>query len=409
MAEFLYQAIGPGAHRGEGHIEAPSRPEALRLLEQRGLQVIALKSDQKPATTQSKMPRTADTLTLLTRSQIILFTEELSDLLEAGLQLEPALRSMEQRQELSGLKEVVSGLRQKVTEGISFSTALRESVAGFGELYCNIVTAGEMSGSLAKLLRRQAQYLQTVDELQHRVVQSFIYPSFIFAAGTVLITVFMTYLVPQLTRLLKESGKTLPLATRLLIDFSDFASKYGLWILGLLILAAIAVALSIQKPAGRLKWDRFILGLPVIGPVLTARLYAQFSQTLANLVGNGIPLLKGLQLSRRAAENTYFGTLLDRILKIVGDGGSFTRALRSAGHFPPLFVDIVAVGEQTGDLASALEKAAVRYDRELSRRIQRMTSLIQPLIIVAMALLVGLVAYSMITGIFQTITGLRAH
>ena len=412
MATFVYTALAPNASRSGGEIEAKSRQEALRILEGRSLQVISLRSGEKaapPERTSSLEPPSGAGPILLTGGQIIVFTEELSDLLDAGLQLEPALRSMQQRQELSGLKEVVALLQEKVTEGSSFSRSLREASASFGELYCNIVEAGELSGSLPKLLRRQARYLQTVDDLQNRVVQAFIYPSFIFTAGGVLIVVFMTYLVPQLTRMLKETGKTLPLATRLLIGFSDFAAAYGLWILGFFLIAGIAFAMAIRRPEGRFAWDRFILKTPVLGPVLTARIYAQFSQTLGNMVGNGIPLLHALQLMHRAAENTYFAGLLGRILEVVGDGGSLTRALRTAGHFPPLFVDIIAVGEQTGDLAAALEKAATRYDRELSRRIERMTSLIQPTIIVVMALLVGMVAYSMITGIFQTITGLRVH
>lgn len=412
MPDFLYKAVERNGRLDQGSIAAHTRPEALQLLERKGLQVVSLKNSAAANVSVSASSRPSESSrqsALLSREQIILFTEELSDLLEAGLQLEPALRSMETRQELGGLKEIVMRLRERITEGTAFSVALRDSRAGFGELYCNIVAAGELSGSLPKLLRSQVTYLQTIDELQHRVVQSFIYPSFIFVAGLVLITVFMTYLVPQLTRLLRESGKSLPLATRILIDFSNFMAAYGLWILGFLILLGCLAAAAIQRPEGRMAWDRMKLRLPVVGPVLTARIYAQFSQTLANLVANGIPLLTGLQLSHRAAENVYFAHLLDQILNLVGDGGSFARALRSVGHFPPLFIDIVAVGEQTGDLAASLEKASNRYDKELSRRIQRMTSLIQPLIIVVMALLVGMVAYSMITGIFQTITGLKAH
>ena len=417
MPIFLYTAIASGSGPTSGEIEARSRPEALRALEQRALQVVSLRVREtgEPASAATPLPSrhaaaSADPSRFhLSRAQIILFTEELADLLDAGLQLEPALRAMGQRQELRGIGEVVAVLRDRVTEGIGFSTALRTASPSFGDLYTNMAAAGEMSGSLAKILRRQAKYLQTMDDLQSRVLQAFVYPSFVFGAGAVLIIVFMTYLVPQLTKLLTETGKELPLATRILIAISDFLGVYGLWMLAAALIGGAFFVTAIQQPEGRLRWDRAKLRLPLIGAVLTARLYAQFSQTLGNLVGNGIPLLNALRLMGQASDNAHFTHLLKRILNLVGDGGSFTRAMRTVGDFPPLFVDIVAVGEQTGDLPAALEKAAIRYERELSRRIERMTGMIQPLVIVVMALMVGAVAYSMITGIFQTITGLRVH
>lgn len=415
MPTFSYQAIDSKGKRSQGNLEARSRTEVFGRLSQEGLQLLSLKQTEAdsviPPEPRSVRPRAAaapgDGILLLTRGQIILFTEELSDLLEAGLQLEMALRAMERRQELNGLKEVVVALREKVVEGISFSAALRSVSDSFGELYCNLVSAGEISGSLSNILRRQANYLQTIDELHNRVVQALIYPSFIFGAGILLMTVFMSYLVPQLTRLLSETGKAMPLPTRIMIGISDFATHYGLFVLAVLILAGLGFWSAIRQPRGRRWWDEQKLKLPLIGSVISARYYAQFSQTLANLVANGIPLLNALRLVQAATPNVYFRGLLTGIIEAVGEGRSFSKSLQNTGYFPPLLVDMVSVGEQTGDMAMALEKVAARYDRELSRRIQKLTTLIQPVIIVIMALLVGFVAYSMISGIFQTISGLR--
>ncbi|MDR1146079.1 MAG: type II secretion system F family protein [Verrucomicrobiales bacterium] len=411
MAVYVYHAVGADGRKVTAELEAGSRREVFRQLDQQRLQPVAVELKQGSASAaqlgQPSARAAADDGLVLRRAQIILFTEELSDLLEAGLQLEPALQTMERRSELGGLKQLVLVLREKVVRGVSFSAALRTSSRSFGELYCNLVAAGELSGSLPNILRRQARYLQTLDELQNKVIQSLIYPSFIFGSAALLMVIFMTYLVPQLTKLLAETGKSMPLATRLLVGFSELAGHYGWLVLAAAAVAGLLFGLHIHRPEGRLWWDRQKLTLPLIGAVIAARFYAQFSQTLANLVGNGIPLLNALKLLQFAIPNAYLQALFVRITAVVGEGGSFSRALKNTGHFPPLFVDMVAIGEQTGDMAAALEKVAARYERELTVRIQRLTALIQPVIIVVMALLVGVVAYAMISGIFQTISGLR--
>lgn len=410
MSLFNYQALRSNGEMVSGELQAQSRSEAYRKLDQQKLQPISLSQKEGGVPVEAGgNPLPSQDPIHLSRSQIILFTEELSDLLDAGLQLETALRIMEERTELSGLKQVTVILRQKVRDGMNFSSALRSVSTSFGELYCNLVAAGEVSGALPKLLRKQTSYLLTVEELQSRVLQALIYPAFIFGAGTILLFVFMTVLVPQLTVLFTKTGRGLPLATRSLIAVSDFFAHYWWAIIGVTILGSLAFWRFIQTPEGRFWWDKTRLRIPIIGPVLRARSYAQFAQTMANLVSNGIPMLNGLRLTHKAAGNVYFQSLLAKVIDLVGQGGALSLALKRVGGFPALFVDIVAVGEQTGDLASAFEKIGNRYEKELGKKIQRLTELIQPVVIVLMALLVGLVAYSIITGIFQGVSGLRVN
>jgi type II secretory pathway component PulF len=331
----------------------------------------------------------------------------MSDLLDAGLQLEPALRVMEGRKELSGIKSVASALRQQVREGSSLSSALRLVSPSFGDLFCNLVSAGELSGSLPQLLRRQATFLVAMDDLRKKVVSALIYPAMIFFLGIGLIFLFMTYLVPQLTSLFQKTGKDLPLLTKLLVQTSDFFSHYW-WAI---IAAAAAVVFGflqfIRMPLGRTWWHTTQLRLPLFGSVLRRRYYAQFSQTMANLIANGIPLLNSLRLMTSATGNVHLRRLTEQVVEMVGEGGSLSRALQRVGEFPPLFIDMIAVGEQTGDLAQALERIGRRYDKELNISIQRLTSLIQPVVILIMAGMVGLIAYSIINGIFDAISGLR--
>lgn len=417
MPLFSYSAVDRSGQKISGEFDVASKAEAYKRLDREKLQPISLIQKNgaiiSSAGTSTK-PKTGAPVPpkgpiKLSRKQIILFTEEMGDLLEAGLQLEPALRVMEEREEMSSIKTVTAALRQQVRDGVNFSTALRQASPSFGDLYCNLVSAGELSGALPQILRRQAQFLVTIDELQSRVIQALIYPAFICGAGLILLFVFMTVLVPQLTVLFKKTDRGLPFVTKALIGVSDFFVDYWWALIGLAAIAAIVFFRVIASPVGKLWWHRVQLRLPLIGPVLTARYYTQFSQTMANLLGNGVPLLSALKLMNSATPNVYMRGIMGRVVDIVGEGGSFTRALKRVGNFPALFLDMVAVGEQTGDLSAALEKVGKRYDKELTKKINRLTSLIQPVVIVVMALLVGVVAYSIITGIFQAISGLRVR
>ena len=411
MALFSYHAVRRDGGRVSGQVEAQSRTEAFRKLDRESLQPISLVQQEGVETNGARAPEISGALPTrnirLSGGQIILFTEEMSDLLDAGLQLEPALRVMEGRKELSGIKAVASALRQQVREGSSLSSALRLVSPSFGDLFCNLVSAGELSGSLPQLLRRQATFLVTMDDLRKKVVSALIYPAMIFFLGIGLIFLFMTYLVPQLTSLFLKTGKDLPLLTRLLVQTSDFFSHYWWAIIAVAAAAVFGFLQFIRMPLGRTWWHTTQLRLPLFGSVLRRRYYAQFSQTMANLIANGIPLLNSLRLMISATGNVHLRSLTEQVVEMVGEGGSLSRALQRVGEFPPLFIDMIAVGEQTGDLAQALERIGRRYDKELNISIQRLTSLIQPVVILVMAGMVGLIAYSIINGIFDAISGLR--
>ena len=411
MALFSYHAVRRDGGRVSGQVEAQSRTEAFRKLDRESLQPISLVQQEGVETNGARAPEMSGALPTrnirLSGGQIILFTEEMSDLLDAGLQLEPALRVMEGRKELSGIKSVASALRQQVREGSSLSSALRLVSPSFGDLFCNLVSAGELSGSLPQLLRRQATFLVAMDDLRKKVVSALIYPAMIFFLGIGLIFLFMTYLVPQLTSLFQKTGKDLPLLTKLLVQTSDFFSHYWWAIIAAVAAAVFGFLQFIRMPLGRSWWHTTQLQLPLFGSVLRRRYYAQFSQTMANLIANGIPLLNSLRLMTSATGNVHLRTLTEQVVEMVGEGGSLSRALQRVGEFPPLFIDMIAVGEQTGDLAQALERIGRRYDKELNISIQRLTSLIQPVVILIMAGMVGLIAYSIINGIFDAISGLR--
>ncbi len=409
MPVFVFEAVNRGGKRVRGELTAQSRSEVFKKLDIDRLQPITIEekdgvNGRKPSVAE----RSAVTTKIrLSRTQIIRFTEELSDLLDAGLQIDPALQVMEKRKELSALKNVAGALRSRVREGTSLSTAMRAVCPSFGDLYCNLVSAGELSGSLPELLRRQAQFLVTINDLQQKVFAALTYPAMIFVVGIGLIFIFMTYLVPQITVLFEKTGKEIPLLTRLLIQTSGFMANYWWAILGTVVGVIVGFWQLIHTPGGRRWWHHTQLGLPVAGGVLRGRFYAQFAQTLANLVQNGLPLLSGLQLVKGGTGNEYWQTLIQKVTDYVGEGGSFSRGLEKLTDFPPMFIDMIGVGEQTGDLAKALDKVGQKYDKELNLKIQRLTALVQPVVIFLMAGMVGIIAYSIINGIFDAVSGLQ--
>jgi len=427
MPVFAYKALSRKGAVSNGKIDAADRSEALRLLDRQGLQPVNLKqtSDEAPSSGSSKTAKqearrvrvaadaagdgadVPDGPIKLKRPEVVLFTEELSDMLSAGLQLEPALKSMENRQELGNLKAVSNKIRQFVRDGVNFSTALRKTSPSFGPLYCSLAAAGEASGALDTILKRQAHYLKTLAELQSRLMLALIYPAFLVVAGIVVSVVFVTTLIPQLTSLIESTpGGKVPLGAAILIAVSEFLTKW--WIVIGVALVALLIFFKAWKDnaANQPTWDRMKLRLPLVGPVVSSRFYVQFLETMANLVGNGLPLLRALELSRDATQNLSLRSQLDKVIEQVGDGRAFSKALIRTGTFPPLLIDMIAVGEQTGRIDQSLRRAAERYDKQLNKDLQRIMALIMPSVLIVMAALIGTMAYLMITAIFQTISSL---
>lgn len=408
-AVFQYIALDATGAQVEGEIAARSRAEAVSLLGRRMLQPVSLHafgedSGLRKSKTASKV---AFTEIALSTRDIISFTEELADLLDAGLQLDPALKIMESKDGASRVGRTAARIREMVREGTRLSQALPSVSKRFDGLYSNLVAAGETGGALGIILRKQVEYLTVMQELRAKVVQALIYPSFVFAAGILLMVIFMTVLVPQLSMLFSKGGKGMPLPTQILISMSELFAGWWWLLLTILVFAVIGGVAFISKPKGKAVFHRFQLRIPLAGAVIKSNFFAQFAHTLANLTANGIPLLDALRLFRNATTNLYLREVLSRAAERVGEGAALSRVLAHTGAFPPDFTDLVSVGEQTGNLPAALAKTATRFDKELSVRIARITALIQPVVIILLAVMVGLFAYSILSGIFQAVGGLR--
>lgn len=428
MPLFSYKALATNGTVATGEIEASDRPEALRVLDKRGLQPVNVKESSKVVPEKaSKNPKKKEVAMpprrrekssekeedlpdgplKLKRAEVILFTEELSDMLGAGLQLEPALRSMENRQELGSLKAVSQRIRVIVRDGVNFSVALKKVSPSFGPLYCSLAAAGEASGALDTILKRQAHYLKTLAELQSRLILAMIYPAFLILVGVGVAIVFVTTLIPQLTELIKNTpGGKIPFAIQMMTSFADFVRAWWIVIVLVIVGAGLFFKAWTDNEENKPRWDEMKLKLPLLGAVISSRFYVQFLETMANLVGNGLPLLRALELSRDATQNHSLRSNLNDVINQVGDGRAFSKAMIRSESFPPLLIDMIAVGEQTGKIDQSLRRAAERFDKELDKDLQRVMALIMPAVLIMMALLIGSFAYLMITAIFQTISNL---
>ncbi|MGI8604855.1 MAG: type II secretion system F family protein [Verrucomicrobiales bacterium] len=406
MPHFLFQALAAGGDKIAGALDASTRSEAFRLLEAQQLSPLEVVEKARAVKSDSALD---GPLPRLKRGKLIFFTEELADLLEAGLPVQQALGVMAEKQQDPMIRRASALVRLRLRDGETLSASFRQASPSFDDLYTQLVAAGEASGTLSGVLGRMAQSMAQMHELQRRFTQAMVYPAFMIGACALLMGVFTLVLVPQLTGLLAKTGQQLPAVTRLLLRFSGFCTA-NFWImLGSAAALFALFRLLLATRGGRQWWDGAKLKIPLLGPILETRFYAGFTQALGNLVSNGIPLLSALKLLHRASPNRFFQRRLGQVIESVSSGDPLSTSMRRTGGFQELISDIISVGEQTGHLAKSLLKAAARYDKELDVRIKRLTSLISPVIIVFLAIVVTVVAYCIVSSIFSAVSGIRSQ
>ncbi|MEM6883839.1 MAG: type II secretion system F family protein [Verrucomicrobiota bacterium] len=404
MPAFHYEAATLDGRKTSGSLDAADRRDALMQLDRMDLQPITLTQKGKitEVATEPGVPK-------LNSKQIILFTEDLCDLLESGLQLDPAVAVLEKRQSSSAIRSVASRIRKQLREGHNFSNALAFSSPSFSQLYCSIAEAGETGGILPRIMRQHVIFLHALSELRSKAIQALIYPAFILLAGCLVLVLFVTQLVPQLESLFGQTGKEPPVLTQMLMGISSFMLQYWWLLAAAAFIGFTGFQLAIQSESGKFWWGRTRQTMPGFGPIMKAHFLAQFSKTLGSLLANGIPLLAALKLVRNGITNPYYAEALDRGIRDVGDGASLSMALKKTDTFPALFLDLVTVGEQTGQLARSLEKASERFEKEMDVKIRQLIAMIGPAVIILLAFIVGVVTYSVVTSIFEAVQGVRSR
>ncbi len=433
MPDFRFVARSSSGQLLDGTVSAPDRAAAIVQVEKKGAVPISITpveaaAASSPGKATSKAPDKsltkapakspspkaaapeveAGAVNSLSHAHRHLFTEQLAHLLGAGMTLDEALGVLVRRLKQPNLQALSKGLHRALVDGRSLSQALRDYPRIFSPLYVNLVSAGEASGSLAEILRRLVAYLADVKALRDRVKQALLYPAVLVVAGIGLIITFMTVMVPKLTGFFKGTGQPLPGATRLLVNANAVIVNY--WWVGVLAGAGAFAGFKAftSRPEGRLAWDAFMWRLPLYSRIVRYRFYAQFARTLGTLVENGVTLLRALELLEDIAGNEYVRQKMMAIRRAVVDGANLSTALTEQKLFPELFVDMLAVGEQTGKFGPTMQMIADVYERELDQQIQVVSTLIPPLVMIVIAAVVGLVVYGIMSAVFGLTQNLRA-
>ena len=342
--------------------------------------------------------------------ELATFTQQLANLLNSGMPLTVALHSMSHLESRGIPTDVSKDLRQEVMEGRSMSDAMTKQPVIFSDLYVNMVKAGESSGALVEVLRRMAKHFQQFAEVQAKFTAALIYPALVCCVGMLLISFFMFFMLPKFMEMFQGFDIQLPWPTRFLMGFSHAITN--VWCLagfGLVVGVLLVVFDKYRKSEnGRRRLDELKMKLPIFGKVVKLNLFGQFARTLATLLQNGVPVLTALKITEQVMPNQIIKDAVAKAREEVTDGKTLAQPLARSKVFPQLMVDLVKIGEETGDVPAALAKLADTYEGELQISLRAMTNLIEPVLIILMALVVGFLLLSVLLPMFKLIAGISA-
>jgi len=422
MPQFSYKARKRSGELVEGILEVADRPAAVAQIERLGLFPIAVDSGKAaPAADTKRASKDFDIRSFLPPTlrayfeqqrkpklqELATFTQQLANLLQAGMPLSTALNSMTYLETKGIPSDVSRQLKQEVGEGRSLSDAMGEQPRVFSPMYVNMVKAGESSGALVDVLRRMADHFEKFSEVRAKFTSAMVYPIIVVCAGLGMIFFFMTFVLPRFMKLFGDVGFTrLPMQTVILIHISD-AFKYYWWLMGATLLLLVILFKRFQATTtGRRKIDEWKMKAPVFGKVVCLNLYGQFARTLCTLLHNGVPMLTALKITEQVIPNVIIKEATARTREAVTDGKSLAQPLQASKVFPRLMVDLVKIGEDTGNVADALSNVAQTYEGELTIALRVMTNLIEPILIIAIAVLVGFLLAAVLGAMFSMVANI---
>src|SRR5882672_2953313 len=407
MAAFRFAAADNAGKEQAGVLEADSARAARQVLRARGLVPLTV----EPVVSEAQ--RTGLTITIgrrLSQTELAVITRQLASLLGASLPVADALTVMVEQSEKQSVRELMAAIRTDVLGGASLSKALARHPRQFPGIYRALMSAGEESGKLGSVLGSLADYIEERAKLQQKITLAFVYPIIVTVVALLVVIGLLTYVVPQVVQVFAQTKQALPLLTRAMIATSDFVRSYGWVVAAAIIGAAFLVSRMLRVPAARLRWHTRILTLPVVGILSRSINTARFASTLAILVGSGVPMLRSLQAAGETLTNLAMrGRVMDATQR-VREGFSLAKALRAdgeerrAGHtrlFPPVLIHLIASGEATGRLPDMLNRAADIHAREAERRALFFTSLLEPVLILAMGVVVMLIVLAVLLPIIE--------
>jgi type IV pilus assembly protein PilC len=335
------------------------------------------------------------------RRAIAIFTRQLSTMIDAGLPLVQSLEILASQQDSPVFKKIIREIREDVEGGSTFAGALKKHPLTFDELYTNLVVAGEEGGILDTILTRLANYIEKAEALKKKVKSALVYPSAIVGVAIVVVGILMIFVIPVFETMFKSAGQTLPLPTLIVMTISKLIKKYVIIFIPGLILFFFLFRKYHKTESGKTLIDRLLLKLPVFGPLFQKVSVARFSRTLGTLVSSGVPILDGLNIVSRTAGNRTVETAILNARSSIREGETIAEPLGRSGIFPPMVIQMIAVGEATGALDAMLNKIADFYDEEVDVAVGNLTSLLEPLLMIFLGVVIGGVVIAMYLPIFN--------
>jgi general secretion pathway protein F len=402
MPVYEYTALDKAGKNKTGIIDADSAVAARQKLRGTGIFPVEVKETAARPKDQPAGQVTVSTLFKRVRpGEVSVVTRQLSTLLGAGITLVPALEALITQVANPLLKKIMAQIKESVNEGNSLAFSLSQHPKVFSQIYINMVRAGEASGSLDLVLDRLAEYSEHQQALRGRVKAALAYPIFMFFIGTLVLLFLVTVVVPQITKVFSDMHQTLPLPTLILINVSEFLKSFWWLLLAGLVVAVILLKQFRKTPKGSYIWDEIKIRVPVFGSISLRLAIARFGRTLGNLLDSGVPLLTALEIVRNIVNNVLISDVIDNAMDEIQAGKSLAAPLSRSTWFPPMAIQMISVGEQSGELEKMLNKIADIYEREAESRITVMTSMLEPIMILVMALVVGFMLISILLPIFE--------
>lgn len=403
MAVFEYHGIQVASGKSVKGYRDAENPRALRaLLRKEG--VLLTGASEENEQKQEKAKRNIDLLAFFRRPglrDVAIMTRQLATLVRAGVPLVESIAALTEQVENEQLKRVLTTVRESLNEGTSFAKSLEQHPSVFPPLYINMVAAGEASGTLEAVLERLSDFMESQSKLKGKVTAALAYPVLMAIVGSLLVGGLMVGVVPKVTSVFDNLGQTLPWYTRLLIFVSSTVASYWWLIIGGVALTIYVFRRWKKTPKGLMQWDTFRLRMPLFGRLTLLVAVARFSRTLATLLASGVQLLPAMEIGRHVLENAKLQAVVQEAIGSIRGGESIAEPLRRSRAFPPMVTHMIAIGEKSGQLEQMLENVSRAYETDVETRVQTLTSLLEPMVIVILGGAVGFVALAILMPLIQ--------
>ena len=395
--EFRCRLGTPGGEIVEGVYVADSEARLRHEFEEKGLYVLGIQRAGRAALGSFKLPRRSR----ISTREFLVFNQELATLLKAGMPLVQSLDILRQRVGNPLLKTVLDDVYDRVRAGSSLSEAFESHGSLFPGVYTASLLAGEKSGSLEQVIRRYVAYVKIVSGVKRKTISALVYPAILLVLSCIVVGIIVLRVVPEFGAFYNQFGKDLPLSTRIIVSFSEFAGTYFF----LMVIVAVGLAVTfvawLRKPGHRRRFDRWILSIPMLGPIAQKFATSQAARTLATLLGGGIPLVNAIDVAARSISNQYMAQQLTQAAQQVREGRSLAASMMQSGAFPDVAIKMVEVGESTGALQEMLNSLSEFYDEEIETNLTRFITIVEPALLVIMGIIIAALLLSLYMPLFN--------